>query len=418
MVGNETTNSWNGSIPLVRRGGRDIKKMPRSLLIGAAGGQSPRKPDRAQPLTKVVAHTETWLVSDHPVCGAKVGFAEIFLMPQPPLLVRRGIRLAQAAAGVLLLWLAGCAHTAQPDSASTRTFKLGITSGAQEFVDFVMEGHGLLDQVGLKADKVKSLSPANLHLMVAERKVDIGFGGFTTMATARSEGKDIIVIYGVFSPVNMVFVRKDSPIKTLTDLKGKKLGVFGGPGSTTFAFLAVLAKNWYGIDLFRDAELVTAPAPALAELLGKGDIDAALLGTVESIQTFAQDRYRVLVDLSAEYKAHQGGRAPAHVTVATNEEFAKSHPDIVRDYLKAYKNALQYVRVHPEVWDEYAGSIKMDSAAERALLREKMGPNLVEQWDAEQIALQNDYLKLVHNIIGDSVLKVVPADLIRNDYTP
>jgi hypothetical protein len=33
-------------------------------------------------------------VSDHPVCGAKVGFAEIFLMPQPPLLTRRGMHLA------------------------------------------------------------------------------------------------------------------------------------------------------------------------------------------------------------------------------------------------------------------------------------------------------------------------------------
>src|SRR5436853_1393816 len=123
--------------------------------------------------------------------------------------------MLRSAAMVLILVLSGCARPAQPDSSAPRTFTLGITSGAQEFVDFVMEGHGLLDQVGLKADKVKSLSPANVHLMVAERKVDIGFGGFTTMATARSQGKDIIVIYGVFSPVNMVFVRKDSPIKTL-----------------------------------------------------------------------------------------------------------------------------------------------------------------------------------------------------------
>lgn len=313
------------------------------------------------------------------------------------------------------LLLASC--TAKPPAA-TRSFTLGLTGGAQEFVDFVMEGHGLLDQAGLKADKVKSLSPANLHLMVAERKVDIGFGGFTTMASARSQGKDIIVIYGVFSPVNMVFVRKDSPIKTLSDLKGKKLGLFGGPGSTTFAFLAVLTKNWYGIDLFHDAELVTAPAPALAELLGKGDIDAALLGTIESIQTFAQDRYRVLADLSAEYRAHQGGRAPAHVTVATNEEFARTHPDIVRDYLKAYKNTLHYVHAHPEVWDEYAASIKMDDPAQRTLLKEKMEPNLVENWDADQIALQNDYLQLVHDIIGESVLKVVPQDLMRNEYIP
>jgi len=318
-----------------------------------------------------------------------------------------------------ILLLSGCSSATETDSTSgARTFSLGITSGAQEFVDFVMQSHGLLEQVGLKAEKVKSLSPANLHLMLAERKVDIGYGGFTTMATARSEGKDIIVIYGVFSPVNMVFVRKDSPIQSLSDLRGKKLGVFGGPGSTTFAFLAVLAKNWHGIDLFKEAELVTAPAPALTELLGKGDIDAALLGTVESVQTFAQDRYRVLLDLSADYRTRAGGRAPAHVTVATNEQFANTRPDVVRDYLKAYKNALDYIDEHPEVWDEYAASIKMENPAERALLREKMGANLVKAWDAEQIALQNEYLNLVHKIIGNSVLKVVPSDLIRNDYTP
>jgi hypothetical protein len=55
---------------LVRRGGRE-----------AAG---------------VVAHTETLLVSDHPrLRRAKVGFADILLMPQPPLLTRRGMGLAQ-----------------------------------------------------------------------------------------------------------------------------------------------------------------------------------------------------------------------------------------------------------------------------------------------------------------------------------
>jgi ABC-type nitrate/sulfonate/bicarbonate transport system substrate-binding protein len=106
------------------------------------------------------------------------------------------------------------------------------------------------------------------------------------------------------------------------------------------------------------------------------------------------------------------------VTIATNEDFAKSHPDIVRDYLKAYKNALEYVHAHPEVWNEYAASIKMTNPAERTLLREKMEPNLVEHWDAAQIALQNDYLNLVHNIIGESVVKVVPTDLIRNEYAP
>ena len=67
----------------------------------------------------------------------------------------------------------------------------------------------------------------------------------------------------------------------------------------------------------------------------------AVYGAVKKYRCSHTNRYRVLVDLSAEYKAHQG-RAPAHVTVATNEEFAKSRPEIVRGYLKAYKATLEY----------------------------------------------------------------------------
>ena len=47
-----------------------------------------------------------------------------------------------------------------------------------------------------------------------------------------------------------------------------------------------------------------------------------------------------------------------------------------------------------------------------------MGPNLVENWDADQIALQKDYLQLVHDIVGESVVKVIPQDLIRNEFNP
>ncbi len=322
---------------------------------------------------------------------------------------------------LLCLLCAACSGGQTPaDKSSSRSFTLGLISGAQEFLDFVMDKHGMLDAVGLKPERVKSLSPATLHLMVAERKVDIGFGGFATMATARAEGKDVIVIHGVFSPVNMVFVRKDSNIRDLADLRGKKLGVFGSTSSTTFGFLALLARKWHGIDLFdeKDVHIVPQPAPLLVELLGRGDVDAALLGTTESIKMFAEDRFRVLVDLSEEYRARTNGRAPAHVTIATNEQFAKEHPDILRDYLKAYEAAVAYTREHHEVWAEYLKTIEVTDPREVALFEAKMGPNIVSVWDQEQIAVQKDYLKLVHDIIGDTVVKTVPEDLIRDEFNP
>jgi len=329
-----------------------------------------------------------------------------------------GVKKITCLLVVCTLLAAACARKTPAVESAPRTFKLGLIPGAQDFIDFVMENHGLLDQVGLKAEKVKSLSPANLHLMVAEEKVDIGFGGFTTMATARAEGKRVIVVGGVFSPVNMVFVRKNSPVHSLKDLKGRKLGVFGGPGSTTFTFLSVLARKWNDIDLASDVKLVSGAGPLLIEQLAKGQVDAALLGTTETIQILAQDRFRVLVDLSEEYKVRTGGHAPAHVTLVTNEAFARDHGDIVRDYMKAYKATTEFIHAHPGVWDEYGESIMMNDPKERTMLAEKMGSNIVEKWDSEQIAIQNEYLKLVHEILGDTVLRTIPTDLIRTTFNP
>src|SRR5262245_50553996 len=68
---------------LVRRGGRDTHEMERSLLNGADGVVNHKAYSECAVSTR--------LVRDHPVCGAKDGFADFLLMPQPPLLTRRGL---------------------------------------------------------------------------------------------------------------------------------------------------------------------------------------------------------------------------------------------------------------------------------------------------------------------------------------
>ena len=75
----------------LRRGhpGATVKEVGR-MGAGTAGRTRAGPIGRNHP-EKGPAHTEILLVSDHPVCGVKVGFAEIFLMPQTPLLTRRGI---------------------------------------------------------------------------------------------------------------------------------------------------------------------------------------------------------------------------------------------------------------------------------------------------------------------------------------
>lgn len=316
---------------------------------------------------------------------------------------------------ISLLWLLALASSAA--AAETRKVRLGIlTSGSQDLIHNVMEQQKFLAKHNVPYERIKLLNPAPLHLFLAEKRVDIGYGGVTAMARARAEGKDMLIVHGVFAPVNVVLVKKDSPIQSFAALKGKRLGNFGGPGSATTGMLMAIAKKWYGMDLQRDTELITAPGPALAGLLDKDQLAAALVGNQESVTLPLSGKYRALLNLSEEWEK-RAGRAPATVTVTTNEEFARSNPDLVKRYLAAYEEAVRYIRTHRDVWERYAATIGLTSK-EGAELQKAWGPRILEKWDRQQIEVQADFLEITRQILGPKVLKTVPEGLMTDAYNP
>jgi NitT/TauT family transport system substrate-binding protein len=301
--------------------------------------------------------------------------------------------------------------------AETRKVRLGIlTSGSQDFIHSVMEQQKFLQKYNIPYERMKVLNPAPLHLFLAEKKVDIGYGGVTAVARARAEGKDLIIIHGVVAPVNVVILKKDSPIQSFAALKGKRIGNFGGPGAATTGMLMAIAKKWHGIDLQRDAELIGAPGPALVGLLEKDQLAAALMGNQESVTLPLTGKYRVVLNLSEEWEK-RAGRAPATVTVTTNEEFAKSNADLLKRYLAAYEETVRYIRTHGEVWERYAATIGLTSR-EGLELQKAWGPRILEKWDRQQMEVEADFLEISKQILGPKVLKTVPEGLMTDAYNP
>ncbi|MDZ4345887.1 MAG: ABC transporter substrate-binding protein [Candidatus Binatia bacterium] len=128
-------------------------------------------------------------------------------------------------------------------AAEARKIKIGVLqTGSQDFVHTVMERQKLLQKYNIPYERIGFLNPPALHIMIAEKSVDIGYGGLTAMARARAEGKGTLVFFGIFSPVNAVLVLKDSPFKSLADLRGKRVGNFGGLGSATTSIIMAIAK--------------------------------------------------------------------------------------------------------------------------------------------------------------------------------
>jgi len=67
-----------------------------------------------------------------------------------------------------------------------------------------------------------------------------------------------------------------SGIKTLADLKGKKIGVAGGPLDKSWLLLQGMAKQEHDFDLKTENEIAFGAPPLLAEKTRQGELDAML----------------------------------------------------------------------------------------------------------------------------------------------
>ena len=94
------------------------------------------------------------------------------------------------------------------------------------------------------------------------------------VARERALGDDLLFT-PFSSALGAVMAPKDSPIHALADLKGKSIGVAGGPIDKSWLMLRALALR-SGADLAKDAKPVYGAPPLIAEKFAQGEIDAAL----------------------------------------------------------------------------------------------------------------------------------------------
>lgn len=175
---------------------------------------------------------------------------------------------------------------------------------------------------------------------------------------AMQNGVDMKVVYGAVNNMGDLswLVRKDSPIHSMQDLKGKKVG-FTQPRSTTEMVLrAILQKAGVSNDV---TVLPTGGIGAGMVALDQGAIDAAPFE--EPLLLKNPENYRVLFRVN-DYLPNLTWSVGV-----TTPDFIKSHPDYVRKLLQARHDAVEYMYAHPDeaeaeyrkVWNTDDKSIDM-----------------------------------------------------------
>lgn len=94
------------------------------------------------------------------------------------------------------------------------------------------------------------------------------------VARMRAEGQDYRFL-PYSKAVGGLMVRDGSPVRSLADLKGRKIGIAGGPLDKSWLILRAYARSHDGIDLAAESEQVFGAPPLIMQAALTGEVDAA-----------------------------------------------------------------------------------------------------------------------------------------------
>ncbi|MBD2168262.1 aliphatic sulfonate ABC transporter substrate-binding protein [Calothrix membranacea FACHB-236] len=162
-----------------------------------------------------------------------------------------------------------------------------------------------------------------------------GGGGGTGSVFAQASDKPFVrVAAGIGSTRgSAILVKEDSPIKTLSDLKGKKVAFAKGSGQH---YIIVRALEKVGLKFTDIQPLYLTPAEALPAF-ERGDIDAWLIWDPYTAQAEQKLRTRLLADNSAVFGDQAALESPSFYYAAP--DFVRDHPDIVKIILQELEKA-------------------------------------------------------------------------------
>ncbi len=156
--------------------------------------------------------------------------------------------------------------------------------------------------------------------------------GATSVILAAANGVDIKII-GIYSraPKAFTIMVKDPNIKTIKDLKGKRVV---GPKGTILhqLLLGALSKNNMKSD---DVQFSNMDIPSSVSALLAGKVDAALVAG-PSVANATKSGARILTT--------GDGILDATIVIAADGKFLKKYPSIAKRYLAVHEKSLEFMK--------------------------------------------------------------------------
>jgi NitT/TauT family transport system substrate-binding protein len=242
-----------------------------------------------------------------------------------------------------LAWLVGLSATLLCSNASAAD-RIKVASTVREIFDnlplYVATRAGMFKDEGLEVEITHFSGGGEVVRAVASKSMDIGMVAATAGIIAAGRGEPLKLIAAWSAPAYGILfvVPPDSPITTVKDLAGKKVGITR-PGSVSHTGLnAALQAN--GIQGRVDIVPVGAPGDGWT-ILKSGRIQATWHTAPDVYALVDRGEARVLFQLSDYLKDYQQG------ALLARDDYLRANPETTRKFLRAAARAAEYIEKDP-----------------------------------------------------------------------
>lgn len=304
---------------------------------------------------------------------------------------------------VSFLFFAG----AQPVTLHAQKIKVGYwTSGFSLGFGAVMEQQKFAEKEGLEVEWVKFAEVNGPTRAIASNSIDLAFAAPSTNSMAiAADGVPVKIVLATQIAEAQIVVLDNSPIKSVAELKGKKIGM-SPAGSATHALATAIFDQNFNI---KPNEFTVAPGneARLAQFLSQREIDAAVIRSV-TIAQMDEVKMRYLAPVVDEWKKlTKGNAAPILAVTIVHNDYLAKNAQAVAKFIAATRKAVEYgSKNKPRVAELLQKTANMNSTDARAY---------ADQWDGAYMASFEpqdiNSLKRMHEIVKvEGVIKKDPPE--------
>jgi NitT/TauT family transport system substrate-binding protein len=154
-------------------------------------------------------------------------------------------------------------------------------------------------------------------------------------------GQPVTALAGVHPGCYELFARE--PIRTISDLKGRRVGIPEGFGSSGHLLLAIMVAQ-VGLDPHTNIDWIATPTGDLLEVFAEGRVDAFLAFPPEPQELRARKIGRVILNTTTDKPWSQYFCC----MVLGNRRFINDHPGATKRVLRAILKANDICAAEPE----------------------------------------------------------------------